>query len=298
MATIPFDLLALFVAVADSGSFSAAARKLGRPKSSVSRGVAQLEEAVGVRLLHRSTRRVALSTAGSALRARVAPGLTALADALAGLPELGDQPSGTLRVAASVDFGAVVLADVVARFVARYPAVDVDLRLSNALVDVVADGFDAAVRLSNRPLADSSLLARRLAPLPQSLFAAPEYLARRGTPKSPKDLDDADWVLRPGAGVLKLDGPDGAARVQPRGRIVCDDMSFIHQAVRAGAGFGVLPGFLVDADCAAGKLVRVLPRWTIPVGHAWFVMPSARQVPRKVAAFRDFLVEALQGRVL
>jgi DNA-binding transcriptional LysR family regulator len=203
-----------------------------------------------------------------------------------------------VRIASSVDFGSVVLADVVTRFVARYPSVDVDLRLSNSLVDLVAEGFDAAVRMAGRALADSSLLARRLAPLAQNLFAAPEYLARRGTPKAPKDLEDADWVLRPGAGAVKLDGPDGVARVEPRGRIVCDDMSFIHQAVRAGAGFGVLPGFLADADCAAGRLVRVLPKWTIPAGHVWFVTPSARQVPRKVAAFRDFLVESLAGRTL
>jgi DNA-binding transcriptional LysR family regulator len=172
METIDLGLVEAFTAVARSASYSAAARTLGVPKSSVSRAIARLEEQLGVVLLHRTTRRVALSTAGAALFERVVPNLTALREALGDLPEQEQEPSGELRITASVDFGVAALADLAAAFTLRYPAIKLDVRLTNRMVDVVAEGFDVALRIAER-MADSSLSARKAMPLAGHLFAAP-----------------------------------------------------------------------------------------------------------------------------
>src|SRR5688572_3548479 len=173
------DLLMLFVAVAESASFSAAAKKLGMPKSSVSRGVAALEAELGTQLLHRTTRHVSLSTAGSALYDRIAPLLGQIREAIGSLPEREEAPSGELRITAPNDVGAMFLADLIARFVARFPSVTVDARLTNRNVDLVAEGFDLALRAATRPLKDSSMVVRKVMPVELHLFASPTYLARR-----------------------------------------------------------------------------------------------------------------------
>lgn len=296
METIDLNLLSLFVAVAETASFSAAAHKLGVPKSSVSRGVSTLEEQMGVRLLHRTTRRVATSTAGAALYEKIAPELQSLKKLLGELPELETQPSGKLRVTASIDFGATVLAELVARFLARCPTVEIELHITNEIVDLVAEGYDVGLRISTRALRDSSLSARRLGQVPLQLFASPQYLARRGTPRSLRELDGHDWILFRGMSKLRLESGSEVASFKPVGRLECDDMSFARAAARAGSGIGILPTFLAEADVAAGQLVRVLPRWNIRSGSVYFVCPSAKKIPRKVAAFRDFIVEALKSQ--
>lgn len=298
MGTIDLDLLPVFVAVGETSSFSAAAVKLGIPKSSVSRSISRLEQATGVRLLHRTTRKVALSTAGAALYERVSPQLSALVRSLGDLPELEEQPSGQVRVTAAVDFGSSVLADIIARFVARYPAVEIDLRLSNDFVDIVAEGFDVAFRIAMRPLRDSSLMAQKAGAIAMQLFASPSYLALRGAPRSPRDLERHTWVVYRSKRAVRMEGPSGAATVVPQGRVVSDDMSCSRELVRAGAGIGLLPTFTTDADVAAGHLVRVLPRWAVRTGHLYLVCPGSRHLPRKVTAFRDFVLEALRTRPL
>ncbi|MDC0667851.1 LysR family transcriptional regulator [Nannocystis radixulma] len=294
MTTVDLDRLARFVAVVETASFSAAARRLGLPKSSVSRGVVGLEQAMGVRLLHRTTRRVAATTAGAALYERTAPLVAALQRSLAELPELEEQPSGRLRVTTTVDLGAAVFADIVARFVARYPHVEVDMRLANNVVDLVADGIDVAIRVARRPLGDASFTARKLGTVDVQLYAAPTYLARRGTPRTPRELAGHAWVVYRGGPTLRLEGPGDPHVLRPAGAIVCDDMTFARQALRAGAGIGILPNFFADADVAAGLLVRVLPRWSIRSGALWLLCAGSRHLPRKVTAFREFVVEALR----
>ncbi|MDC0723120.1 LysR family transcriptional regulator [Nannocystis bainbridge] len=298
MTTVDLDRLARFVAVVDTASFSAAARRLGLPKSSVSRGVLGLEQAMGVQLLHRTTRRVAVTTAGAALYERTAPLIAALQRSLAELPEREEQPSGRLRITATVDFGAAVLADIVTRFVARYPNVEVDMRLANNLVDMVAEGIDVAFRIARRPLGDASFTARKLGTIAVQLHASPAYLARRGTPRSPRELAGHTWVAYRGGPRLRLDGPGDPAVLKPVGRIVCDDMSFARQALRAGAGLGILPDFYAEPDVAAGLLVRVLPRWAIHSGGLWLVCAGGKHLPRKVTAFREFVIEAFRAAPL
>ncbi|HLU65532.1 MAG TPA: LysR substrate-binding domain-containing protein [Kofleriaceae bacterium] len=294
MGTPSLDLLSLFVAVAQAGSFSAAAKRLQLPKSTVSRGVAALERDMGVRLLHRTTRQVSLSTAGAALLEKVAPQLAALESALALVPEREGQPSGRLRVTASVDFASAVLAGLVAGFTARYPAVEIDLRITNQVLDLVAEGIDLAIRATSRRMSDSSLTVRSTGPIHLQLYAAPAYMARRGTPRQPSELDQHEWVVFRGGLDSKLEGPGVVVGIQPRGRTTCDDMLFVREAVRHGVGIGILPGFLAEADVAAGTLVRVLPRWSIRGGQLLLMWPGGRHPPAKVAAFRDFVLDAIQ----
>jgi DNA-binding transcriptional LysR family regulator len=287
------NLLGLFVAVAETGSFSEAARRLGLPKSSVSRGVASLEASVGAQLLHRTTRHVSLSTAGAALYERAAPLLASLKEAAGTLPEREEAPSGELRLTAPHDMGATFLPEVIARFTARYSSVRVDCRLTNRNVDLVAEGFDLALRASGSKLADSSLRVRRLSAIDVQLFASPAYLARRGTPRAPEDLAHHDIVAFRG---LKLPGELGLS--EKNAHVLGDDMLFLREAVKAGAGIALLPTFLAQADVTSGQLVRVLPRYTQPSASLVMLYPRTRLVPRKVSAFRDFLAEFLKSRPL
>ncbi len=296
--TTDLNHLAVFVAVAETASFSEAARRLGMQKSSVSRAIGALESSLGVRLVHRTTRKVSLSTAGLALQERVTSPLAAVRQALGAAAELDEQPSGDLRVTAPVDLGIAVLPELVARFAARHPAIRIDLRLSNRFVDLIAEGFDAALRISRSKLKDSSLSARKVGQITGALFASPTYLARRGTPRSPADLAGHDWVVFRDEVAFEMRGPDGAEKVSIQGRIRCDEMFFVHQAVRAGVGVAWLPTFLAKGDLSQGLLVRVLARWCQPTGDLYLVLPEARQVPRKAAAFRDFVAEWLSAHPL
>lgn len=291
--------LAVFAAVAEASGISAAAKRLGLPKSSVSRALSSLEGELGVQLVLRTTRQVSLSTAGAALYERVAPQLAALRSNVLELPEREELPSGLLRVTAPVGFGAMVLAEIVARFTARYPAVEVEVQLSNAMVDLVADRFDVAIRLSSKRLSDSSLLARSVGTETLQLCASPQYLARRGTPRIPGDLVHHAWVVMRGLETFVLRGPTGNnARVVARSRVRCDDMLFLRGLARAGAGLAFVPSHLAEPDVLAGDLVRVLPRWAVPSTPIWLLTPHARKVPAKVAVFRDFVTEALKTRPL
>jgi DNA-binding transcriptional LysR family regulator len=287
------NLIRTFAAVAQARSFSDAAKRLGLPKSSVSRSIARLEAATRVQLLRRTTRQVTLTPAGTALFDRVRLSLEGLESAMHELPETDEQPSGELRITGPGDLGGFLLAEAAVRFTARYPAVTVDAVLTNRLVDLVAEGFDLAFRISPRPLKDSSLVARKLAPVQGQLYASPQYLERRGTPRTVKDLNDHDWVLFRAA-PKKLTLNDGS-EVTPRGRVRCDDMLFSHAAIRAGGGIGFLPRWLAEADMKAGTLVPVLPRHAQMNGYVYLVHPAARHVPLKVTAFRDVLLEVMKG---
>lgn len=285
------NLLPIFRAVAEARSFSRAARRLKLPKSSVSRGIASLEAAVGAQLLHRTTRTVALTEAGAALQAETAPLLVRLEQSLERSPPDRD-PRGVLRLSASTDLGAVLMGAALPRFVARYPSLRVDLRLSNRVMDMVGEGFDAAVRGTARPLADSSLIARKLANTEMQLFASPDYLGHRGTPHGFEEALAHDWVTFPRW------KPPYPLRKLPPPRLTGDDFFFIREALRAGGGLGVLPVFLASQDLRAGTLVRVLPQWSETRGMLSLVYPQTKHLPRKLEVFRDFLVAWLAANPL
>jgi DNA-binding transcriptional LysR family regulator len=287
MSTLDLGLLSMFAAVAETSSFSAAAQRLGLTKGTVSRGISRLEATLGVELVHRTTRSVALSTAGSALYEKTAPQLLSLHRSVLNLPEGDGRPAGELRMAAPADFGATVLPEVIARYTARYPDVRVDLTLTSRHVDLVREGLDLAIRASLVRLEDSSLTMRRLTRAEGFAYAAPAYLARRGTPRSPGDPAH-DWVLVRDARPRDLGLPENI-----RPRLVCDDFVFARDALRAGTGVGLLPSFLGEPCVGTGELVRVLPELRVSGEGYVLLYPTSGHVPRKVTAFRDLLVEVM-----
>jgi DNA-binding transcriptional LysR family regulator len=284
-----YQLLAVFVAVAEQASFTKASRKLGIGKGSVSRAITELEQQLGTELLHRTTRAVSLSTAGAALYERVGQHIKALDEALVELPERSAEPSGELRMTAPQDFGNFVLSEVLAQFARRYPQIRVDVRLTNARVDLVAEGFDLAIRAAPGSLKDSTLTARRLGSSSIGIFAAPSYIARRGKPKRFAEPGH-EWILHTGQRAAAKRGADTPAR------FVSDDYLLLRDLARDGAGIAALPRFLVAPYVRDGLLEELTfadqPRWS---GALFLVYPSSGQVPRKITAFRDFLIERLKG---
>ncbi|WP_394850429.1 LysR family transcriptional regulator [Pendulispora brunnea] len=306
MGTIDLNLVRAFVAVHETGSFSGAAARLDAPRSTVSRAISSLEASLGVRLFQRTTRQVSTTTAGVSLYERLAPSLSALENSLAELPEREEEPSGTLRVTSTVDLGTTVLAEAVARFTSRYRGARVEVYLSNSVVNLVRDRVDLALRVSPRKMRDSSLVVRRVGTITLQLYASPAYLARRGTPRAPSDLLSHDWVSYRGArhlqvtdaGEWSLSDLPPKTRITSEPRVVCDDMSFAREALKAGAGFGAIPTFLGDVEVANGTLVRLMPRWVTHTSRVYLVHPGHKHVPPKLTAFRDIVVEILRQRPL
>lgn len=292
-ATEHLDEIAAFIHVVKAGSFTAAARQRGVPKSTLSRAVTRLEEAMSGRLLRRSSRSIALTDAGRAFFDRAAPHIAGLTDAAESGLGKDDQPQGLLRLTAPVDVGESFLADLVVRFTSRYPLLRVDVDLSSRRVNLIEEGIDVALRAA-RKMDDASLVARRVSGTEAHLFASPSYLARRGAPAAPEDLANHDCVIfRPldGKSDLRLQGPNGEQAMAVTGRIAATDFTFVRAVLRAGAGIGMLPAFSAARDVSDGHLVRVLPGWTRAAGTLYVVYPVTRHLPRKVAVFRDFVLE-------
>jgi len=295
-ATAPLDLdlglLKIFVAVAEHASFSKAALSLGITKGTTSRGVARLEEIVGAELLHRDTRRVSMSTAGVALFERTAPHLAALSSAVHDLPERQEEASGQLRISSSYDFGVTMLPAIIANFALRFPKVTFDVRVTNDVTNLVAEGFDLSIRAAARGLRDSTLTARRLGTAELRFYGSPRYLALRGEPREYGDPTHQWVVFGPSTKLFK---PRPGTAI----RFVSDDLIFIRALLLADAGIGVLPPFVAQEDVQAGKLVQVMPSQTLRAPGAFFLLyPTHGQTSRKVTAFRDFLVNSLKAKPL
>ncbi|MDY0066372.1 MAG: LysR substrate-binding domain-containing protein [Steroidobacteraceae bacterium] len=297
-AGVDFNALRMFVAVANAASFSAAARKLNLPKSSVSRRLSELEAAMGAPLLHRTTRKVVLSPAGAALHKRVAALIASLEEAAFESPDELGEPTGELRISAPNYFGSAFLADVVTKFTARYPRVHCDLYLHSQPMDFAIEGFDIALRAAPERMKDSSLIARPACPIYARLWASPEYLESTDIPRQPADLAGHKWVTHRGLPSIQLESRSDTAVFRPQGPICCDDIFFVREAVRAGAGVGVIPTFLVDKDLASGRLVTVLPQYHTLAAYVYIIRPGTREVPRRVRAFSDFLLEYLEAQPL
>lgn len=285
---VDYQLLSIFVTVANETSFSKAAIKLGIGKGTVSRAIAELEDVLGTKLLHRNTHQVALSTTGLALYERTAPHLAALEHAVCKLPDRGEQPSGLLRLTAPLDFGRIVLPDMLAQFSRRYPDIEFDLHITNTRIDLVAERFDAAIRAGVVKLEDSNLAGRKLCSIGGAFFAAPAYLVRRGKPRHWGD-GGHDWILPRGAQEVW-----GASK-EIRPRFICDDFFTMRDLLRNGTGIGPMPRYLAMPYVREGFLEEVHLDEAAPLkGAVYLLYPSSGQVPRKVAAFRDFLVDWLK----
>lgn len=285
------DDMVLFTEVVDAGGITAGAARLGVRKSTVSRRLSALEERLGTRLLERTTRRLGLTEAGREYHAQCAR-LVAEARAInRTLSEARDTPHGTLRVATFALLGEV-LAPVFAEYLLLHPQVRVEVALAQAHVDLVAEAYDVALRTG--PLADSSLVAKRLGLVRTGYFASPAYLGRRGTPRTPDDVREHECVITTESGtdeVWFFAGPGGPRTVPAQGRLRLPSLRAGHAAARAGLGLVRLPHHLVSDDLRSGVLVPVLEAVTPPGIPVFAVYPSARQVPSKVRAFLDLLAQ-------
>jgi DNA-binding transcriptional LysR family regulator len=292
--TMDLNRAVTFVRVVEDGGFTAAARVLGVPKSSVSRSVSLLEEELGVRLLQRSTRKVQVTEAGRVFYDRASRALAGLEDAEAAVSDLQSSLRGSVRLTAPPDAAAGILAPLIARFVELHPAVHVECVLTGRIVDLVAEGVDFAFRASK--ITDSSLVARRLSARDSGLYAAPSYLARRAAPARVADLAGHDCVIfraDQGRARWTLDGPEGEEHVEVQGRVSADDFAFVHRAVVHGAGIGLMPRFIAEPSVARAELTRVLPNYLGLRGVWHLVYPTGRFLPRRAVAFRDFVLAEL-----
>ncbi len=297
MSDVDLALLPAFVAVAELGSFSAAAQQLGVQKSSVSRSIARLESALDTRLVHRTTRRVTLSAAGASLYETIVEPMAALRTATSGVVDLDGSPTGHLRVTAPVDLGSLI-SESVARFTSRYRGVEVELRLTSDVVDLVSERIDVAVRVATRPLRDSSLHVRSLGELRAGIFASPLYLARHGVPKSPEQLAAHEWVVFSSSRRLRLFNDGKSFTVATKGHVLCDDMIFLLHAVGHGIGIGLLPGFLAEPEVRAGKLVQVVPAWDAIGAKVWLMTQAGRKASKSLAMFVDCVEATLSAHRL
>ncbi len=287
----PYSLV-LFARVADSGSFSRTAERVGLPKSTVSRRIAALERDLGERLLLRTTRKLTLTEFGQHLLVHARQVAEEL-DAAASLAlHRQAQPSGRLAVSMPTDPFGLDLPRFIAEFALRYPAVTLDLDLSSRRVDLIGENFDLAIRMGSLP-DDATLVARRLFACPWSLFAAPSYLALRGIPTSPEDLQAHDGVAirrRNGeAWAWELAQGDARWTGLPRLRASANSPDLLVQLGIEGVGIAPAPDWLAMPHLARGALRQVLPDWRLPEAIGWAVMPGRRLVPAKTRVFLDML---------
>jgi DNA-binding transcriptional LysR family regulator len=296
MSKLPdFEGLAMFAKVAEERSFAGAARTLGVSVATVSRAVARLEERLGARLLNRTSRQLALTEFGRTIADSALRVLHEAELAEGAARELSARPRGLVRFAVPMSFGLRWVAPLLPDFFRAYPEVEVDLHLSDAVVDIVGQGFDAALRIAVMP--DSSLVVRKLAPVAQVLVAAPAYLERFGTPRHPGELNghaclgyayrarSDNWRFKNGAGE-EVD-------VKPAGPLRVTNADALLPTVLAGLAIAEFPEFIAAEYVRDGRLVPILQDWTMARGGLYFVTPSARTRPAKVEALAEFFTQRL-----
>lgn len=292
--TLDLTGIEVFIQVVKAGSFTAAGERLALPKSTVSRKLTKLEQELGTRLLHRTTRQLRLTDAGSAFYDRVSKALEELEEASRAVSDEQAIPRGLIRVTAPLDFGFNFLGDLVATFREKYPEVEVEVDITQRNVNLVEEGFDLALRGGR--LADSSLIATKLGDTELGLVASPAYLDQHSRPKQLSDLTQHSCLVfrgKPGRRDWTLTGPHGNESISVPARVTANDFSFLQSAAIANAGIALLPHFTVHCDVQAGRLERVLPDYRLKLGGMHIVYPTSRHVSAKVRAFREHVIEQL-----
>jgi DNA-binding transcriptional LysR family regulator len=285
------------VKVVEAGSFVRAAERLGVSVSSVSRHVAELEAHIAARLLNRTTRTLSLTEIGRAFHERCVQLLADLEEAEESAGAATVVPRGTLRLTCGVAFGEHHLAGAIAEFMARHPDMRFDVELSDRIVDLVDEGFDAAVRIG--PVGGANLVGRRVGATQLVCCAAPAYLARRGEPRTPADLAAHTCLTYAYAAQANLwpfrgeEGRENSVRVD--GSAHANNGSFLAALAREGVGIAFEPDFIVGADVRAGRLVPILRAFAPPPSAIHVVYPSRRHLSAKVRAFADFLLGRFAG---
>lgn len=290
------DLLTSFAEVAETGSFTAAARRLGQSKASVSRQIGQLEQQLGVMLLARTTRSITLTDAGRRVLARS----KRIRDELDALTEEANesraQPRGRVRLSAPLAFAQRCLAPRLPEFLKRYPEIELELSLSDRSTDLVAEGFDLGLRIGAMP--DSSLRVRTIGPVHLQLVASPDYWAARGMPQRPEELSlhaCLRYANTEASSIWSLTDANGeTVRVPVRGPLCVDNGEAELPVLRAGLGCAVLPDFMVAEDVAAGLLQHALCDWRPGERTLHLLFPPGSGRPKRVQVLADWLVEALR----
>ena len=292
--------LRVFEKVGSLRSFSAAARALGLPKSSVSRSIARLETALGVRLCQRTTRKVVLTEAGVALMERCADIMGQVEETVDYVGGLAVAPRGALRISAGIGFGVNVLSEQLPQFLRLFPNVSISLDLRGQSADLIGDDVDVAIRMG--PMPDSQFVAFKLGALSRHLCASPAYLERRGMPATLDSLILHDRIEMPGLRgrprpwAFTRGEEFWATSTHPR--ICINDALTIHRMIVNGAGIGIISGYLCGPDIVAGRLVRLFPEWLLKPLDVNILFPSRRDLSPIVRAFVDFMKEASKPGVL
>lgn len=296
MASLPdFEALAVFAKVAEFQSFARAASELKLSKPTVSKAVTRLEHRLGATLFNRTSRKLALTEAGQRLLARAAAMLAEGEAAESEALSQSQSPRGLLRIAVPMSFGVMHVAPLLPLFFRDYPEVQIDLHLSDDQVDIVGEGFDAAIRIAALP--DSSLVARRLCAMPIHLLAAPSYLKAHGRPKHPLHLSDHlgltySYQLR--QGVWQFKKKDGeVATVRPNGPLRVNNGEAMLPSIVGGIGIGILPEFIARDAIAKKEVEILLPDWSLPEGAVYWLTPPGGPKPQRVTAMGDFLARHL-----
>ena len=287
--------LRVFRQVVERGGFAAASRQMGLSPAAVSKNIAELEAHLAARLLNRTTRRMSLTEAGARYYEQVARILDDLSEAEQSLGPLQQAPSGTLRVSAPMSLSLVRLSAAMPRFLQRYPQVSLDLNLEDRRIDIVKEGYDLAIRGTDR-LEDSSLVARKLMTLDHVLCGAPAYFERHGVPASPlalRGMERVQFTLSGHADEWTFKRAGETERVPVRGRYRVSSSLAVRDALRAGFGVSLVPRVYVQQDLDSGALQAVLQDWKPDETYVYAVYPSRRHMVAKVRAFVDFLLEEL-----
>ncbi len=287
---IDLNALSIFDAVVEAGSFTAAADRLGVAKAKISVQIARLERQLGSSLFTRTTRQITLTDAGRSLHAQCQPLLLGLRDALTQVGNEQGELTGLLRVSASVNHASQSVAPALAKFAMLHPQLRIDLRTGDRISDLVADGIDLSFRMGW--LRDSSHRAIKLGEFRQYVIATPAYLKKYGTPRQPDDLSEHSWIalsLLPTPLSWKFSDTQGQSKtVHMKSRLQVDAPSALLALIQQAAGISAMEEMSSQAAINAGKLVRLLPDWTLPNGGIYVVLPPGRHVPAKVRAFIDF----------
>lgn len=289
-----FSEIVTFVRVVQGGSFTAAGRSLGMPKSTVSRKVSELETRVGARLLQRTTRTVSLTDVGRLYYEHSVRIIAELEEAELIVRQMQSTPSGTLRITAPLSFS--VLGPILAEFLDLYPAVQVDLVCTDRRVDLIEERFELALRAGKSP--DSSLVASKLGVVRRCFFAAPRLIKRVGSLDNPEQIERHHCVVfAPEGNTWRVASGAKRAEVTVQPRLVANDYDMLRSVVRAGFGFALLPEYQCVEDVAAGRLARVLDPWATEDVPIFALYPSTRHLPPKLVALLDLIRKRLAARL-